>query len=148
MPIKHWKIKSPEEALVTSLAQQAKLPVVMTRVLTSRGYDTPEKIQAFFSVEEKLSDPFALKDMEKAVQRIVRAVNEGEKIAVYGDYDCDGIMATELEYSYLETIGADVCYYIPQRDREGYGLNKEALKLIFDSGVRLVITVDNGITAI
>lgn len=148
MPIKHWKIKSPEEALVTSLAQQAKLPVVMTRVLTSRGYDTPEKIQAFFSVEEKLSDPFALKDMEKAVQRIVRAVNEGEKIAVYGDYDCDGIMATVLVYSYLETIGADVCYYIPQRDREGYGLNKEALKLVFDSGVRLVITVDNGITAI
>ncbi|MFR9190185.1 MAG: single-stranded-DNA-specific exonuclease RecJ [Anaerotruncus massiliensis (ex Togo et al. 2019)] len=86
--------------------------------------------------------------MDKAVARIRRALSEGERIAVYGDYDCDGIMSTVVLYSYLESAGADVCYYIPQRDREGYGLNREALKLIHDDGVRLVITVDNGITAI
>ncbi len=86
--------------------------------------------------------------MDKAVARIRQAAKDGERVAVYGDYDCDGIMSTVLLYSYLESMGVDVCYYIPDRDREGYGMNKNALKQIHDYGVSLVVTVDNGVTAL
>lgn len=147
MPIKRWNRKYPDQALVSQLADELKLPPIAANVLVSRGYDTKEKIQAFLT-DDRLSDPMRLKDMDKAVERIHRAARDGEKVAVYGDYDCDGIMATVLMYSYLESVGVNVCYYIPQRDREGYGLNMDALKLIADDGVSLVITVDNGITAI
>ncbi|MEM1485938.1 single-stranded-DNA-specific exonuclease RecJ [Oscillospiraceae bacterium PP1C4] len=148
MPIKRWNIKEPDEAIAKQLSEQLKLPLIVTRVLVGRGYDTKVKIDSFFSQTDQLSDPLAIKDMDKAVARIRRAVENGEKVAVYGDYDCDGIMSTVLLYSYLESIGTNICYYIPQRDREGYGLNKDALKLIHGDGVTLVITVDNGITAI
>ena len=148
MPIKRWNVRRPDEAAAKRLASELGLPLIAVRVLAGRGYDTREKIERFLSPDGTLTDPLAIRDMDKAVARIRRALSEGERIAVYGDYDCDGIMSTVVLYSYLESAGADVCYYIPQRDREGYGLNREALKLIHDDGVRLVITVDNGITAI
>lgn len=148
MPIKRWNRKQPDEALAARLAAEQNLSPIVARVLVSRGYDTKEQIQAFLSQADCFSDPMRLKDMDKAVSRIRRAARDGEKVAVYGDYDCDGIMSTVLLYSYLESSGVNVCYYIPQRDREGYGLNVDALKLIADDGVSLVITVDNGITAI
>lgn len=147
MPIKRWNRKYPDAALVTQLASELNLSPIVAKVLVSRGYETKEQIQAFLS-DDQFSDPMCLKDMDKAVARIRRAARDGEKVAVYGDYDCDGIMSTVLIYSYLESVGVNVCYYIPQRDREGYGLNADALKLIADDGVSLVITVDNGITAI
>lgn len=148
MPIKRWNVRRPDEAAAKRLASELGLPLIAVRVLAGRGYDTREKIERFLSPDGTLTDPLAIRDMDKAVARIRRALSDGERIAVYGDYDCDGIMSTVVLYSYLESAGADVCYYIPQRDREGYGLNREALKLIHDDGVRLVITVDNGITAI
>lgn len=148
MPIKRWNFKQPNEAAAKSLGGQMGIPPIVARVLVSRGCDTIEKMTAFLAGDDGLSDPMALIDMDKAVARIRRAIAQGEKIAVYGDYDCDGIMSTVLVYSYLEACGANICYYIPQRDREGYGLNRDALALIHKDGVTLVITVDNGITAI
>ncbi|WP_066459213.1 single-stranded-DNA-specific exonuclease RecJ [Anaerotruncus rubiinfantis] len=148
MPIKHWDLKPGDDAAAGQLAKELKLPLIVARVLFGRGYDTAEKMAGFFQQSEQFFDPFLLKDMDRAVTRIRRAIENGERIAIYGDYDCDGIMATVLLYSYLESVGADICYYIPQRDKEGYGLNLDALKLIRDDGVGLVVTVDNGITAI
>ncbi|MEG2074673.1 MAG: DHH family phosphoesterase, partial [Angelakisella sp.] len=94
-----------------------------------------------------LHDPYLMGGMTEAVERIHRGIAEGEKILVYGDYDCDGVCATVMLYDYLENAGADVLYYIPQRQEEGYGLNMSAIEKIKDAQVRLVITVDNGISA-
>lgn len=115
-------------------------------LLVSRGIHTMEQARAFFACGE-LSDPFALRDMDRAVEMINAAVDEGRRITVYGDYDCDGITATVMLYSYLEAVGAEVDYYIPDR-AEGYGMSIDALERIVSSGTELVITVDNGISAI
>lgn len=150
MPIKRWNLRERDEARAAApkLEQELSLPPLVARVMAARGYDTKEKLDGFLSPAERLSDPMHLRDMDKAVERVRMAIRGGERVAVYGDYDCDGIMSTVVLYSYLESAGCDVCYYIPHRDREGYGLNRDALKLIYDDGVSLVITVDNGITAL
>ncbi len=99
--------------------------------------------------DDELSDPFLLQDMDKAVERIGRAVEEGQKICIYGDYDCDGITSTVLLfYTYLQSIGADVFFYIPDRDREGYGMNAGAVQAVAAKGTSLIVTVDNGISAL
>ena len=89
-----------------------------------------------------------LRDMDRAVIVIRRAIDEGKKILIFGDYDCDGITATVLLYEYLEGEGADVCYYIPERIGEGYGLSMAMMETIIASGIELIITVDNGISAL
>ena len=94
------------------------------------------------------SDPFGYADMDKAAERVRKAFDSGERICVYGDYDCDGVTATVLLYSYFEDSGADVLYYIPDRYNEGYGLNKKAVERIRKAGASLIVTVDNGISAI
>lgn len=146
--MKDWDIHEPDETLVKQLAQQTGLALLPLRILVSRGYRTKDEIETFLSGGRQLTDPMALRDMDKAVERVRQALGQEERIAVYGDYDCDGIMATSMMYRYFEALGADICYYIPQRDREGYGMNREALHRIYEDGVRLVITVDNGITAL
>lgn len=148
MPIKRWNIREPDESLVASLARQTNLAPVAVRILVSRGYDSPQSALAFVNDRSALADPLSLADMDRAVTRIRRALEEGERIAVYGDYDCDGIMSTVMLYRYFEAAGADIAYYIPQRDKEGYGLNKEAIRRIYDAGVSLLITVDNGVSAL
>lgn len=148
LPIKRWNIREPDEKTVENLARETGLSPVLLRILVSRGHKTKEAVQSFLMERNSLTDPFALTDMEKAVARIHRAMEEGERIAVYGDYDCDGIMSTVMLYRYFEAAGTDIAYYIPQRDSEGYGLNKEALRRIHSAGVSLVITVDNGISAL
>ena len=117
-------------------------------VLCSRGQDTPEKVSAFLSSSHMpLHDPFLMADMDKAAARVRQAVNAGELIAVYGDYDVDGITSTCLLTDFLGTLGARVTYYIPSRMEEGYGLNTAAVRQLAASGVRLIVTVDCGITA-
>ena len=96
---------------------------------------------------DELSDPFLIKDMQEAADTINSAIENGERICIYGDYDCDGIIATIILYSYLLETGADVTYYIPERS-EGYGLNLKATERIAADGVSLIVTVDNGISAI
>lgn len=115
------------------------------KILLSRGIVSLDATKNFFSCE-RLSDPFLMSDMQKAVEVIEAAVAEDKKITVFGDYDCDGVCAAAIMYSYLEAQGADVDFYIPDRS-EGYGMNMNAVKLIADRGTQLVITVDNGISA-
>ncbi len=115
-------------------------------VMLSRGITSLSRAQEFFGCSS-LSDPLLMKDMEAAADIIRAALDEGKKITVYGDYDCDGVTATAMLFGYLDAMGAEADYYIPDRS-EGYGMNTEALKHILDSGTELIITVDNGISAV
>ncbi len=115
-------------------------------VMLSRGITTLDRAREFFGCSS-LSDPLLLKDMESAVDVIRQALDEGKKITVYGDYDCDGVTSTAMLYGYLDAMGAEVEYYIPDRS-EGYGMNIPALEKILDQGTEFIITVDNGVSAV
>lgn len=95
-----------------------------------------------------IASPFEIKDMKKGADRILSAIDNDELICVYGDYDADGVTSTALLYSYLETVGANAMYYIPSRETEGYGMNKGAIDILAEKGVKLIVTVDNGIAAV
>jgi len=148
MPFKKWvlpeKEKQPGE--IAALAESCRISPLAASVLAARG--RADDAKRFLSVEGELSSPLALLDMDKAAKRVQKALDSLEKITVYGDYDCDGVTATALLYSYLTSAGAEADYYIPERDGEGYGLNREAVKKIAGSGTKLIITVDNGISAL
>lgn len=147
MNYRAWQIQRPDEARARALAEAIGAPVLLARVLAGRGLDTPEKAMTLLMGSEPLSDPFLLKDMDKAVERILRAVDAEESIVVYGDYDVDGVTATALLYEYLAGMGAKVRCMLPSREGEGYGLTDKALATLSKKGVTLVITVDNGISA-
>ena len=146
--MKRWRVLRHDDSAAAKFAETAGIPHLLAVLLQTRGITDADAANAFFSGEPVLSDPFAMPDMEKAVERIGRAVDHFEKIAVYGDYDADGVTATAMLYSYLETCGADVLYYIPQREGEGYGLNRNAVDTLHGQGVRLIVTVDNGISSV
>ena len=148
LPVKFgtWKIEKTEKQILASLRQAGYSPLT-ARVLCSRGYDTPEKARQFLSASERLPDPLEMKDMEKAAARIRQALVCREHIAVYGDYDVDGITATCLLTEFLRSQGGKVSYYIPGRIEEGYGLNEQAIAMLKEQGVSLIVTVDCGITA-
>ncbi|MGX7068456.1 single-stranded-DNA-specific exonuclease RecJ [Gemella bergeri] len=119
------------------------------KILNARGVSAIENVKKYFSDEyEEGYDPFLIYDMKKAVDRINQAISNEEKILVYGDYDADGITSTVLLVETLISMGADVSSYIPNRFDEGYGPNKGAFKKIIESGITLIITVDNGIAGI
>ena len=141
-----WTISSYEERAAASL-QQAGWSAITAAVLCSRGYDTAEKAAAFLSVDAPLSSPMRLLDMDKAVQRVKKALDRREHICVFGDYDVDGITATCLLTEFLRKRGGHVTSYIPARLEEGYGLNEIALRALHEQDVKLIITVDCGITA-
>lgn len=125
------------------------LSKTMGRLLAIRGCDSPERAKSFIAKDtELLCDPFLLRDMDRATERIHAALKNGEKIIVYGDYDVDGVTAVTTVYSYLAEKGAKVDYYIPNRIGEGYGINLDALKVFAREGFSLMVTVDTGITAI
>lgn len=148
--MKKWTIGKPDPKAVDTLSKQGGLSSVCAGILASRGFDTIEKAAEFFNQQEggnQLSDPFLIRDMQEAADALLSAVDEGKRICVYGDYDCDGITATTVLYSYLECMGGNVEYYINQRS-EGYGLCKDAVRRLAESGVELIVTVDNGISAI
>ncbi len=147
MAIKYWDIRTIDPAAPQRLCEELGLPALAGEVLCARGYDTPEKAQAFLQEDAAFGDPFSFRDMDKAVERVSAAIENFERIAVYGDYDCDGVTSTALLYSYLETVGADVLYYIPDREGEGYGMNCGAVDRLAEQDVSLIITVDNGISA-
>lgn len=146
MGIRHWNLRTQNPEAAAAL-EGAGLSPLTARLLAARGVAGPQEAKALLT-EAPLFDPFLLKDMDKAVTRLQQAMESGERIVVYGDYDCDGVTATALLYSYLETVGADVLYYIPDREVEGYGLNKEAITFLHNiRKVSLIVTVDNGISA-
>jgi single-stranded-DNA-specific exonuclease len=125
----------------------AGFPYLVSCVLASRGIESPEDASEFLLCDHRLRhSPLLMAGMEDAVERIGRAIANGEKIAVYGDYDVDGITATVILVDYLKSRGADVLHYIPRRIEDGYGLNTEAIALLRQQGVSLMITVDCGIT--
>ncbi|MGI6706947.1 MAG: single-stranded-DNA-specific exonuclease RecJ [Clostridia bacterium] len=122
---------------------------VVAEILFYRGIDTPEKALEFLNPSlEMLHDPYSLKDMDKAVERINKAIQENELITIYGDYDVDGVTSTSILLLCLRQLGARVDFYIPSRHDEGYGLNTAAIKGIAEKGTRLIITVDCGIAAL
>jgi single-stranded-DNA-specific exonuclease len=133
---------------IAHIAKSVGVSDITARLLYNRGYDSPEKASAFMNANiESLHDPFLMKDMDKAVQRIAQAIENQETIAIYGDYDVDGVTSVTSIYLYLQSKGADIVYYIPSRDKEGYGLCDAAIDVLADHGVTLIVTVDTGITA-
>ena len=146
--MKKWIVPELDKNMVRKLQSDFELPVFTSMLLTLRGITSREDIIRFFSDEPELDDPMNITDMDKAASRIRQAVRSSEKICVYGDYDCDGVTSTALLYTYLQSVFANVIYYIPDRNSEGYGLNKKAIDKLAEKNVSLIVTVDNGISAI
>lgn len=137
----------PEE--IRRLAAETGYPEIIAGFLAARGVRNRAEAQKFLNASAKdMYSPFLMKGMEKAVERISLAVDYCEKITIYGDYDVDGITATSIIYLYLRELKADVDYYLPDRMTEGYGMNENAVRMIGESGTRLIITVDTGISAV
>jgi single-stranded-DNA-specific exonuclease len=147
LKFRKWKTPAVSHERITVLAEESGLPWVLCAVLAARGACTPEEMHKRLRTDSPLESPFMLADMDKAVNRILEAIEDGERIAVYGDYDCDGVTATALLVSYLQSAGADVIYYVPQREKEGYGLNKPAIDVLKGQNTNLIVTVDNGVSA-
>lgn len=151
MIIKKWVVGERDDGIpdVKRISEKLNITYPTALLLFKRGLRTAEQAMAFISHSaESFCDPFLLPDAGKACDRILSAVENGEKITVYGDYDVDGITSTCTMFLYLKTLGADVTYYIPNRLSDGYGVNSDAVKKITDRGSTLIITVDTGTTAI
>lgn len=148
MILRKWEVRPLDKERAAAFAQMYGVPFFLAMLMNIRGLDDAAHLREFLGEGEPLSDPFLLKDMDKAAARITRAVDNMEKIAVYGDYDADGVTSTAMLYSYLETRGADVIFYIPQREGEGYGMNIGAVEYLKEQGVSLIVTVDNGISSV
>lgn len=148
MILRKWEVRPLDKERAAAFAQTYGVPFFLAMLMNIRGLDDAAHLREFLGEGEPLSDPFLLKDMDKAAARITRAVDNMEKIVVYGDYDADGVTSTAMLYSYLETRGADVIFYIPQREGEGYGMNMGAVEYLKEKGVSLIVTVDNGISSV
>jgi len=150
MNLKRLNLRPCNRYEAEDLAKAARIPLLLAMTLLSRGVSTPREVADYLNTgSELLLDPFMMRNMAKAVAIIHDAIYKGEKIAVYGDYDVDGVTATCVMVDTLKKLGASCAYYIPFRLSEGYGLHQEALRrLIDDEGASLIITVDTGITAV
>lgn len=148
MSVKNWRLPKENRKLAQILAEECEISQMTAEILVNRNITTFAQADVFLNSDLIPEDPFALIDMKRAAERVMQAVDSGESIVVYGDYDCDGVTATVILYSYLSMLGAQVSYYIPKRESEGYGLNCGAIKRIAETGASLVVTVDNGISAL
>lgn len=145
--MKLWNIAKLNKAEVSKIESQYSLPTVLAMMLELRGISSREEVSDFLFNDSDIASPFEIKDMDKAAKRINRAIDSGELICVYGDFDVDGVTSTAIMYSYLQTVSANAMYYIPSREEEGYGMNKNAVDFLNEKGVKLIVTVDNGIAA-
>ncbi len=146
---KKWECYDIDEKLLYDFMQKYKLNEILARVLISKNITKKDDMDLFMNPTRKdFHDPFLMPDMNIIVDRILKAIDNEEKIMIYGDYDADGITSITVLKTFLEERGLKVESYIPNRLDEGYGLNKEAIKKIYDSGYRLIITVDCGISGI
>lgn len=143
-----WKIANTDKDSAAVIAEEFSLEPLAALLLASREMTDSQEIESFLFADGLFRDPFEIVDMDKAVERIGRAVDTGEKITIFGDYDADGVTSTTLLYLYLKEQGADVDYYIPDRVSEGYGISSQAVKDFSENGTKLIITVDNGISAV
>ena len=141
-----WSVRKADAVKISDIVRKTDLGRTAASVFVARGYNSVDEIAEFLN-ESELSSPYLIRGMQKAAEYIINSAESGERICVYGDYDCDGIMSTVMLYSYLLLLGADVTYYIPERE-EGYGLNEESIRKIAEDGTNLIITVDNGISSV
>lgn len=146
--MKLWKVAPLDKNEANAIQNQYHLPGIIAMLLQIRGITTAQEIEDFLHNDTEIEPPWDIKDMEKACVRVHEAIAQEELICVYGDYDADGVTSTALLYSYLEAVGAHVMYYIPSREAEGYGMNNAAVDTLHQKGVKLIVTVDNGIAAI
>lgn len=146
---KLWTIQNPNEELIKQFTSQLNISTIAAKVLIARGCETVEQAAPLLKIDESAyHDPFLMAGMEEAVARIEQALDNGEKILVYGDYDSDGITSTTVMLNVLLDLGADVDFVIPNRFKHGYGPNEELFRQAHEDGVQLIITVDNGISGI
>lgn len=144
---KKWVVSPCDRELAADIAENCGIEPFAALLLCARGLTDEFEVESFL-FDTELIDPFTLPDMEKACERVHKAVDSGERITVFGDYDADGVTSTALMYSFLSSRGAVVDYYIPDRAEEGYGMNNRAIDSLKERGTSLIVTVDNGISAI
>lgn len=145
---RRWNLAESDENKVQRLVEESALPRLLCRILLNRGIDTAEAASRFLSSSlAEMHDPFLLKDMDKAVLRLCRALLDGEKICVYGDYDVDGVTSVVSLVGFLSALDGNCFYYIPKRIEEGYGLNAGGIREVAERGARIIITADCGITS-
>lgn len=146
---KKWECYNIDDNKVEELVEQKHISNLLASILVNRGITEEKELEVFLNPTRKdFYDPFLLPDMEIAVDRIIKAVNNKEKIMIYGDYDADGITSVSVLKKYLNQIGLETGEYIPNRLNEGYGLNKEAILKIYNMGYKLMVTVDCGISGL
>ncbi|MFS0780793.1 single-stranded-DNA-specific exonuclease RecJ [Bacillus sp. 1P06AnD] len=144
-----WNVVEADRQTIEELTDQLNITPFVAHLLVNRGIVTVEEARSFLFLEQQsFHDPFLFKDMEKAVERIKQSISNGEHILIFGDYDADGVSSTTVLMETLNSMGANVDFYIPNRFSEGYGPNKGAFQLAKDQGVDLLITVDTGISAL
>ena len=140
---KTWQYFEEDESKSKEFSKKYSISEKLATMLINRGCNTEEKIEKFLNPTRKdFYDPYLLKDMEKAVERIIKAIKNKEKTIIYGDYDADGITSITVLKKFLNQRGLNVDYHIPNRLEEGYGLNKQAIEKIAQDGYTLMITVD------
>lgn len=145
---KNWKLEKYDENYINKISKKYNISEILAKLIAARGVEE-DKIEEYLKPDLKnIKDPFLIKDMEKFVNRIKQAVENKEKVCIYGDYDVDGITSITIMYKFLKKLEIDVSYYLPDRLIEGYGVNNAALDEIKKRGCSLVITVDCGITAV
>ena len=145
---KRWQVEPTNSDAESLLTRELSVSPVVAKLMVNRGLTDPAEARQFlYATMDDLLDPFLLKGMDRGVEEVEKAIDQGLPIVVYGDYDVDGITATSVVYRFLKSCGANVSYYIPERQSEGYGLNLEALEHLIARGTALVITVDCGISS-
>lgn len=146
---KRWKVLNAEPEKVISLKENLKINEVICKILVQRGLDMFNKAKDFFRPQlSMLHDPWLMKDMDKAVDRVIKAVNQKEKILIYGDYDVDGTTAVAAMYQFITGFYADAAFYIPHRYKEGYGVSQLGIDYAKENGFTLIISLDCGIKSI
>ncbi len=146
---KKWSFYEVEQEKINEISNKYNITKLLAQILVNRGITEEKEIRTFLEpTRNDFYDPFLLPDMEKAVDRIIEAINNQEKVMIFGDYDVDGITSVTVLKKFLKERGLETGYYIPNRLEEGYGLNKEAVEKIIEQGYTLIITVDCGISGI
>ena len=146
---KKWEYYEPNEEKIKEIAKKNNVSELFAKILVNREITEEKQIETFLNpTRNDFYDPFLMPDMEKAVERILKAIENQEKVIIYGDYDVDGITSITILKKFLSERGLETGYYIPNRLKEGYGLNKESIQEIIEQKYTLMITVDCGISGI
>jgi single-stranded-DNA-specific exonuclease len=144
---KRWQISLQDTTDAQEFSARSKISPILAQILINRGINNTAEVDAFITPKlNLLSNPYEIPDVEKAAQRVIKAKENKEKVAVYGDYDVDGVTGTAILYLTLKDLGIDTVYYIPHRYTEGYGLNKKAIDKLKADGVSLIVTNDCGVS--